>query len=552
MAGPPDLEIRVLGELAVLEDGRPVELPRSKRARALLAYLAVTGRRHRRDRLCAMFWHENDDPRAALRWSLSRLRAAIDRPGRPRVIADRDSVALDGAGVATDLATMRAALTRGPESVSTETLHDAAEQFRGDFLEGLDLPDCHGFQSWCIAERENARRLRVRLLTRLVDRPTATPDQALPFARTLSLLEPDDEAVQTMLLRLLRASGRRGEAEAHYRAAVRRFDALDPAASGALRQAWWTLPIRERQEPQQVRHCRTADAVRIAYTVVGRGPPLVRAAHWLGHLDFERESPVWRHWTDNFAETHRFIRYDERGSGLSDWDVADISLDGFVRDLEAVVDALELDRFPLIGSSKGGPTAIAYAVRHPERVTHLILLGTFAQGAQRRNPAAAARQEALVTLVRDGWAQDNPAYRQIFTTRFMPDATAEEARWFNDLQRVSASAENAIRLIRAIGDIDIVALLPRVAVPTLVLHCRDDGAIPFEQGRLLASRIPGARFIALGGSDHILLPRNPAWSRFVAELQAFLAGPPRPRTAPSKRRPARPDRAAPSRMPSGV
>jgi pimeloyl-ACP methyl ester carboxylesterase/DNA-binding CsgD family transcriptional regulator len=274
---------------------------------------------------------------------------------------------------------------------------------------------------------------------------------------------------------------------------------------------------------RDIRFCTADDGAKLAYAAVGKGPPLVWAAHWLSHLEFSWQSPVWRHWTEEFAKDHTFIHYDERGNGLSDWQVADLSLEAFVRDLEAVVDALALDRFPLIGSSKGGPTAIAYAVRHPERVSHLVLLGAYAKGIRRRGTTAEIEQrEAMITLMRQGWAQDNPAYRQMFTMRFLPDGTLEELHALNDLQPLACSVDNAVRIERVMGEIDIVDLLPQVAVPTLVLHCRDDGSIPFEQGRLIASRIPGARFVELEGRNHILLPRNPAWSRFVAEVRDFL------------------------------
>ena len=222
--------------------------------------------------------------------------------------------------------------------------------------------------------------------------------------------------------------------------------------------------------------------------------------------------------------TIRFVHYDERGNGLSDWDSPEFSVDAFVHDLEAVVDALGLDRFVLIGSSKGGPTSIAYAARHPERVSHLVLYGTFAQGWRTKGDGAEVeRHEAMIALTRRGWAQDNPAVRQILTTLFLPDATLEEMGWFNDLQRISSSAENAARLLQSLGDVDVLDLLPGIAAPTLVLHCRDDAAVPFRQGRLIASRIPGARFVALESRNHVLLPRDPAWATVVSEVRQFLA-----------------------------
>jgi len=273
----------------------------------------------------------------------------------------------------------------------------------------------------------------------------------------------------------------------------------------------------------EVQFCRTTDDVRIAYAKVGNGPPLVWAAHWLSHLAFSWKSPVWRHWTEEFAKDHCFVHYDERGNGLSDWDSPEFSVDAFVRDLEAVVDTLGLDRFALMGSSKGGPTAMAYAARHPERVSHLVLYGTFAQGWRIiGDDDDAEAREAVIALMRQGWAQDNPAIRQYMTSYFLPDASLEEMGWFNDLQRISAPAENAARLLRALGEFNVLDLLPGIAAPTLVLHCRDDAAVPFEQGRLIASRIPRARFVALESSNHVLLPRDPAWARFVSEVRRFL------------------------------
>ncbi len=251
---------------------------------------------------------------------------------------------------------------------------------------------------------------------------------------------------------------------------------------------------------------------------------MVWAAHWLSHLAFSWESPIWRHWTEEFAKDYAFVHYDERGNGLSDWDnPAAFSVDAFVRDLEAVVDTLGLERFALIGSSKGAPTAMAYAARHPERVSHLILYGAFAQGWRVwGNSAEIERREAIITLTRQGWAQDNPAFRQILTSLLLPDATVEEMGWFNDLQRISASAENAARVQQSSGEANVLDLLPGIVAPTLVLHCRGDAAMPFEQGRLIASRIPRARFVALDSRNHILLPRDPAWTTFVSEVRRFL------------------------------
>jgi len=264
--------------------------------------------------------------------------------------------------------------------------------------------------------------------------------------------------------------------------------------------------------------------VRIAYAAVGSGPPLVRTTHWLNHVEFERESPVWRHWTEAFASDHTFIRYDDRGGGLSDWNVETIDFEGFVRDLEAVVDALALERFALLGSSKGGPMAIAYAARHPERVSRLVLVGTYPKGWRLLgDPRLIASREAMNALMLDGWTQDNPAYRRMFTARFMPDATPEAAQWFDDLQRMWGPAENAVRVSEAMGQFDVTDLLPRIQAPTLVLHCRHDASVDYGRGRAMAAQIPGARFVTLESRNHILLPHDPAWTRFVSEVRNFLA-----------------------------
>jgi TolB-like protein/pimeloyl-ACP methyl ester carboxylesterase len=273
----------------------------------------------------------------------------------------------------------------------------------------------------------------------------------------------------------------------------------------------------------ETQFCTTSDGARIAFARVGDGPPLVWAAHWLSHLAFTWESPVWRHWSEEFVKDHAFIRYDERGNGLSDWNDSEFSVDAFVCDLEAVVDALRLDRFALIGSARGGSTAITYAARHPDRVSHLVLVNAFAQGWRiRGNAAEIERREAMITLMQQGWTQDNPVSRQILTSLLLPDATSEEMGWFNDVQRVSTSAENAARLFRSIGNIDVVDLLQNIAAPTLVLHCRDDAVIPLKQGELITSRISGARLVPLESRNHILLPRDPAWATFVTETRRFL------------------------------
>jgi pimeloyl-ACP methyl ester carboxylesterase/DNA-binding winged helix-turn-helix (wHTH) protein len=278
---------------------------------------------------------------------------------------------------------------------------------------------------------------------------------------------------------------------------------------------------------QEIRFCTTSDRVRLAFATCGAGPLLVKAANWLNHLDFDWHSPIWRHWLRELGRDHRLVRYDERGTGLSDWSVEKLDFASWVDDLEAVVDAVGAERFDLLGISQGVAVAIAYAVRHPERVRRLVLFGGYARGWAKRpnHPEATERRKALLTLTRLGWNQDNPAFRQVWTSQFVPDADEAQARSFNDLQRASTSAENAVRFLEEFGRIDIEELLRRVSAPSLVLHSRDDAAVPFDEGRRVAAGIPDSRFVALESRNHLLLPTEPAWGVFLAEVRRFLADP---------------------------
>jgi pimeloyl-ACP methyl ester carboxylesterase/DNA-binding CsgD family transcriptional regulator len=275
---------------------------------------------------------------------------------------------------------------------------------------------------------------------------------------------------------------------------------------------------------QQIRFCTTPDGVQIAYAITGNGPPLVKAANYLTHLEHEWHSPVWRHWLRDLSETHRLIRYDARGSGLSDWDVASFTMEAWVRDLESVVSTLNLDRFPLLGISQGAAVCVAYAVKHPERVSRLVLYGGYARGRFHRNldNQGQLEAEALINLIRVGWGRENPAFRQLFSTMLMPEADQEQMDSLNQLAQISATPENASKMEHAFYQIDVRHLASKVAVPALVLHARQDATIPVEEGRLLATLIPDSRFVQLESRNHILLEQEPAWSRFLAEVRAFL------------------------------
>jgi serine/threonine protein kinase/alpha-beta hydrolase superfamily lysophospholipase len=275
---------------------------------------------------------------------------------------------------------------------------------------------------------------------------------------------------------------------------------------------------------QKIQFCVTTDGVRLAYASTGSGYPLVKSANWLNHLDYEWDSPIWKHWLAELPKHNRLIRYDERGNGLSQWDVKEMSLELWVKDLETVVEAAGVEKFALLGISQGGAVAITYAVRHPERVSHLVLLGAFSRGLTAHGTEEQiAERRALQTLVRLDWGKNNPDFKSMFTNFFIPhNSTREQHQWLDDLQRISASPENAARILMLIDEINIRPLLPLVSVPTLVFHADRDRVIPAEEGRILAAEIPSARFVPLSTKNHILLAQEPAWRVFMEEIGAFL------------------------------
>lgn len=308
--------------------------------------------------------------------------------------------------------------------------------------------------------------------------------------------------------------------EAAFNRAFRRLYGQPPAAWSRGRRSGATA---KRLPKQQVRYCTSRDGTRIAWSAVGEGFPLVKTANWLNHIEFDWQSPVWRHWLRELTRENRLIRYDERGNGMSDWNVAELSFDSFVEDLETVVDAAGVDRFDLLGISQGAPVAIAYSLRHPGRIRRMALLGGYSRGwALRLEGDDLARRNAMVTLSRTGWGSDTPTFRQMFTSLYIPGGTPEQLGWWNELQRISTSPENAERLQMALGAIDVSAMLSSVAVPTLVAHSRRDHVISVDAGRELARGIPGAKFIELDSDNHVLLEHEPAWREFIAHVRGFL------------------------------
>ncbi len=272
------------------------------------------------------------------------------------------------------------------------------------------------------------------------------------------------------------------------------------------------------EKSQEIRFCKTSDGVRIAYAMSGEGPPLVMAPSWLVHLQYDWQMLAWRHWIEEFSRGHTLIRFDQRGCGLSDRDVADVSLEAWIQDLEAVVDAADLERFPLLARSAASAPAIEYAIRHPGRVSQLVIQGGFLRAPERSRTDF----EALLTLLRAHWGEDNPAFRQVLTSRMICDAPQEEIQSFNELQRLSVTGEMAARIMMALAEVDLTERLPKVATPTLVLHSVGDETVAFAQGRELASLLPNARLVGLDSRNHRLSATEPAWQVLVSEVRKFL------------------------------
>lgn len=513
------IEINVIGQASFRRDGIDIPLVSSRKTRALLAYLAITNQPQRREHLCEMFFDNTNDPRGALRWSLSKLRLLLKEDGVSKLIADQDTVAIDMEDIALDYHFVHAVHdTPNPDSAQ---LKRAATLLSYKPLTSLEIPRAEDYSIWLQGEQEELQSLRGSIIRKLASAADIDGAEAIKWLRLWCRFEPVSHDAPIALWQKLIELGRNDEATTvadRYQALMGR-DAHDwTRPAGNMRQQKNAKPPR-----QAVGFCKAADGVKIAYASVGSGPPLVKTANWLNHLDLDWESPIWGDMFQTLAEKNTFIRYDERGNGLSDWDVADISFSSFLHDLETVVDSQSLDRFPLLGMSQGCAVSIEYAVRHPERVSALILVGGYASGWRvGMSDEERERREAVLTLTRLGWGTANPAYRHIFSRTFMPDADPEKLAWFDDFQRQTTSPENAVRFQEAFGDIDVRDLLPHVQAPTLILHARGDQRIPLDYGRELAAGIPNARMVTLESNSHIIPSDEPAWQVCMDEIARFL------------------------------
>ncbi|MEM5516933.1 alpha/beta fold hydrolase [Henriciella sp. AS95] len=528
------LTIQVFGPVRVIAGGEDVALPASRKTRALLAYLAMTGRLHRRERLCDLLWDLPDDPRGALRWSLSKLRSVFDRDDVTRIVADRERVQFDIEGVDIDFLKMRD-IANGNEA-RPEDLIEAWEMTESELLEDCELPNQPGFSAWLSQQRNEVIRLRVRLARRLAVCPDLPPEASERWADRWLQDAPFDPIAAAYAVDARRGLGREREADALAEDLHQAFEAqgLDapsfssPSESSIApiaNTASTDTPDGVLVPTQSIRFAKTEDNALLAWASVGSesNPPLVKAANWLSHLELDWEAPIWSPLFRQLATTFNFVRYDERGCGLSDWDVPDISFETFVSDLERIVDAAGLEKFPLLGISQGAAVSIEYAARHPDKVSHLILFGGYTAGWRHTaTPEEAKEREAMMVLTETGWGRQNPAYRHVFSRTFMPDATAEELAWFDEFQKNTTSPENAVRFLEAFSLLDVRDRLKDVQAPTLVIHCRGDMRIPIASGKQIAAELPNAEFLTLESNNHLLLGREPASKIFIEEIERFL------------------------------
>lgn len=519
------VEINLFGELRVSEDGVPVRLPPSKKARALFAYLIVTGRPQRREHLCELFWDAPHDPKGALRWVLSKLRSALSEQNQHRIQADRERVFFDTSGLDLQIPKIQA-LIDSDRSTKDELL-TAKGVLDEVFLVGIELSRMDGFAVWLAEQRETIQRLKSNLLQRYLRCADLHIDERVQSARDWVQCRPYDPQAAKTLVTALRQQGKTVEAarlEAEFGGQFTDLDAPDPGRARRGRDKNDAIGRnRTLLSAQKIRFCKTQNGVNLAYASVGSGPPLVKAANWLTHLELDWSAPIWSPLYRELATNFTFIRYDERGNGLSDWDVDELSQEIFVQDLECVVDSLDLEKFPLLGISQGAAVSIEYAIRHPERVSKLILFGGYPKGWRvDSTPEVKLQSEAMITLTKTGWGQNNPAYRHVFSSTFMPSASAADLAWFDEFQRLTTSPDNAVKFLQAFADIDVRHQLSKISVPTLVIHSRGDQRINWQVGRDIAAEIPDAELVTLDSDNHLLLEGEPAAEQFLSAVRSFL------------------------------
>jgi pimeloyl-ACP methyl ester carboxylesterase/DNA-binding SARP family transcriptional activator len=519
--------VRLLGDFSVSVDGRTVDesqFPR-RTAVSLVKLLALSpGGRLHREQVLDRLW-----PRLPPADAANQLHKAAHYARRATGAADcvslrNELVALfAGRTVTVDLHAFEAAAVDALAGDDPTTVATALDSWTGELLPNDPYAD------WAFQPRQRADRMHRELLRRAgrwTDLVVVDPtDEQAHLGVAQGLLSTGDRAGALrqldVLERILRDELGIGPSPEAYDLRVRALDtpvnAPPPARS--------TTPRHAALARQTVGFCRTSDGVRLAYATSGSGLPLVKVSNWLTHLDYDWASPVWAHWWRALSDGRQLVRYDERGCGLSDWnvDVSSFTLDAWVRDLETVVDTLGLERFALLGMSQGGPIALTYAARHPERVSHLVVYGTCARSTwARADPTERRSLVALGELIRTSWGSDRPGFRSVLDARFLPDGPLEQWRAFDELQRRSISSENAYRLWRAFGDLDAAGAATRVDRPTLILHSLRDQVWSYAEAEELHGLMPGSRLVGLDSANHILQADEPAFGVFLDEVRAFL------------------------------
>lgn len=560
----PALRYYLFGPPRIEKEQKVVEMQRRKTL-AIFAHLVITQQAHSRDAIATLFWQDNDQPsaRANLRRELFRLKQTL---GEDALSLEGDNISFNPAfdlwvDVKDYLSKLEKVASHDhpkgllcPECATL--LKEAVGLYTDGFMSGFSLPDSPKFDDWQFFQAEGLRQSFSEALQKLIVWHVVNKefDSAISYARRWLSLDPLHEPAHRSLMKLYAWSGQQSAALRQYQECVRIleeelgiqpeeetrsfYEAIrsrtlnapesvkdeDRATSESAAPIEEAQSVKKEGPSQIIRFCTAPDGVRLAYAVVGQGPVLVKAANWLSHLEHDWSSPVWRHWLTGLATNHTLVRYDERGCGLSDWDVDEFNLDAWVLDLETVVDALGLERFPLLGISQGASIAVEYAVRHPERVSHLILYGGYIRGRLHRNLTPPQREEldVMIQLIRIGWGKEHPAFRQVFSSLFLPEGTPEQFHAFNELQRISSSPEIAAKIVDGFQAVDVREQAARITQPTLILHAKGDLRIPFEEGRLMAATIPNARLVPLESRNHILLESEPAWGHFMDEVNQFL------------------------------
>ncbi|MCL1091093.1 alpha/beta fold hydrolase [Shewanella profunda] len=463
--------IKMLGELQVFHNNQLIPLPSSKLTRALMVYLLLNPRAQRRDHLCALFWPETKDARGALRWSLSKLRNILNNHIE-RVVTDHDSVSINTADIDIDIDIIHLSVRALQQHSNAAEVTKLGKELAIPLLDGLDLHNCPEFQHWLVAQRQQLIELHRKVLGHNVSGVVSPISSTTPKTAALS--------------------------------------------------AWTRQALTPNQT--EIHFCAGNDGVNIAYASVGQGWPIVKPPAFMNHLQYDWQAPLWGHILHTLAKNHQLIRYDDRGSGMSERNISDVCVEDLQQDLVTVVAANNLSKFALLGIGQGAALSIDYAVKHPDKVSHLILFSGYASGWRAEgDPKLRKKMEAIIALAESGWEQDNPAFRQFFSMTFIPDACQQELEWFNEYLYLAANAKNAAGLMSAFADLDVRDKLAQVTVPTLVIHSLGDNAVPALSGREIAATIPGAEFIGLDTTSHFLLDREPSAQVFIDVIQEFIS-----------------------------